>query len=333
MKTTTLLASAALAALSLAAPLAAKDYSGAELYTQAPQTYGKFEARMKMAAGSGIVDSMLLYHNDSYLGGSEPWCEVDIEILGKAPNRFASQIVTGTAENKVTSESYHAVSPAADQAFHTYALEWTPDYVAWLLDGTVVHKIVKGQGDNGQVEAVAVKPMGLRFKLWSHEDAGWVGAWNDNILPVYHFVNWVKVYSYTPGQGENGGDFTLDWTDNFDSFDSGRWDKGDWTEDGNRVDITPAAIVVTNGMAVLGLTKKGQEGFSGTVPSDDVFITSLSRTSDGLSITLDAPVSTLYISTNYRTWTPLTDSLSITGTTATFDDSAYPHYYLSTTPP
>ena len=49
-----------------------KAYSGAELYTNETWMYGKFEARMQMAAGSGTVSSMFLYHNDSYLGGNEP---------------------------------------------------------------------------------------------------------------------------------------------------------------------------------------------------------------------------------------------------------------------
>lgn len=113
----------------------AKDYSGAELYTNKTYMYGKFEARMMMAAGSGTVSSMFLYHNDSYKGGSEPWVEVDIEILGKKPSSFQSNIITGNAENKVTSEKHHTISPAANEAYHTYGFEWTPTYVKWTLDG------------------------------------------------------------------------------------------------------------------------------------------------------------------------------------------------------
>ena len=256
------------------AAVSAKDYSGAELYTSETWMYGKFEARMKMAAGSGTVSSMFLYHNDSYLGGNEPWVEVDIEILGKTPNSFQSNIITGFGpgegqpDRKVTSEDHHAISPASNESFHTYGMEWTPDYVAWILDGKVVRKTVKGQGDNNQVQDLGKKEQGLRFNLWSHEDAGWVGAWNDNILPVYQFINWVKVYKYTPGAGENGSDFTLDWSDDFDTFNSSRWLKGDWTFDGNRVDISPSNIFTKDGMVIIALTKKGQEGFNGQMPTD-----------------------------------------------------------------
>ena len=251
------------------AAVSAKDYSGAELYTSETWMYGKFEARMKMAAVSGSVSSMFLYHNDSYLGGSEPWVEVDIEILGKTPNSFQSNIITGYGpNNKVTSEKHHEINPSSNESFHTYGMEWTPDYVAWILDGQVVRKTVKGQGDNNQVQDLGKKPQGLRFNLWSAEDAGWVGPFEDNKLPVYQFINWVKVYMYTPGAGENGSDFTPDWSDDFDTFDATRWQKGDWTFDGNRVDISPSNIFVKDGMVIIALTKKGQEGFNGQMPTD-----------------------------------------------------------------
>jgi len=249
----------------------AKDYSGAELYSKETWMYGKFEARMQMAAGSGTVSSMFLYHNDSYLGAPEPWVEIDIEILGKNPNSFQSNIITGygPGENtKIKSEKHHSINPASNESFHTYGIEWTPDYVAWTLDGQVVRKTIKGQGDNNQVQDLGKKPQGLRFNLWSHEDAGWVGAWNDNILPVYQFINWVKVYEYKPGEGDNGSDFKLQWTDDFKTFDTSRWSLGDWTFGGNRVDISPNNVYTKDGMAIIALTKKGQESFNGQVPQD-----------------------------------------------------------------
>ena len=264
-----------LATIALAAgALMAKDYQGGELYTNETWMYGKFEARMQMAAGSGTVSSMFLYHNDSYLGGNEPWVEIDIEILGKNPGSFQSNIITGYGpgsglpDRKVTSEKHHAIDPASNQSFHTYGMEWTPDYVAWILDGQVVRKTVKGQNDNNQVQDLGKKPQGLRFNLWSHEDAGWVGAWNDNILPVYQFINWVKVYEYKPGEGDNGSDFKLLWTDDFNTFNRSRWSLGDWTFDGNRVDISPENIYTRDGMAIIALTKNDAETSYIQVPQD-----------------------------------------------------------------
>ncbi len=245
-----------------AAATMAKDYSGAELYTLDEYMYGKYEARMYMGATSGTISSMFLYHNGSE-NGTGPWVEVDIEVLGKNPNSFQSNIITGRAGAQITSEEHHSINPAANAGFHTYGLEWTPNYVRWTVDGVEVRKT-----EGGQVSDLKLT-QGLRFNLWSHEDAGWVGPWDDSKLPIFQFINWVKAYKYTPGQGENGSDFTLDWTDNFDTFDGSRWGKGNWSFEGNRVDLTENNIYSRDGMLILALTKKGQEMFNGVVPQDN----------------------------------------------------------------
>ena len=258
-----------LAVLTMAASLSAKDFSGAELYTNKEFTYGKFEARMKMAAALGTVSSMFLYQNGSEQASAERWVEVDIEVLGKSPNSFQSNIITGKAGAQKTSEKHHTVNPAADQGFHTYGIEWTPNYVRWTVDGNEVRKTENGVNDPSNQVANLIGTQGLRFNIWSSESVEWVGQFDESKLPLFQFINWVKVYKYTPGQGENGSDFTLDWTDNFDTFDSGRWSKGNWTFDGNRVDLTPNNIYTRDGMLILALTRKGQESFNGQVPVDN----------------------------------------------------------------
>lgn len=240
----------------------AKDFTGGELFTKNEVQYGKFEARMKMAAASGTVSSMFLYQDGSEIADGRPWVEVDIEILGKNPGSFQSNIITGKAGAQKTSEKQHSINPAADQAFHTYAIEWTPNYVRWTVDGQEVRKT-----EGGQVSQLT-GTQGLRFNLWTSESAEWVGSFDESKLPLFQFINWVKVYKYTPGAGPDGSDFTLDWTDDFDTFDGERWGKGDWTFDGNRVDLTENNIYCQDGMMILALSRKGQEQFMGTMPVD-----------------------------------------------------------------
>ena len=71
-------------------------FSGAELYTKESFTYGRFEARMKMAYAPGCISSMFLYYNDSYKGGGKVWNEIDIEVIGKDPNSFQSNLIRAT---------------------------------------------------------------------------------------------------------------------------------------------------------------------------------------------------------------------------------------------
>jgi hypothetical protein len=92
---------------------------------------------------------------------------------------------------------------------------------------------------------------------------GWAGALDEAALPAYQFVNWIKYYRY------EGGQFVLDWTDDFDTFNSSRWAKANWTFDGNLVDFDTANVVVQDGTLILAITKQGATGFTGTVPADD----------------------------------------------------------------
>lgn len=245
-------------------------YYGAELHEldEFQTEYGKYEARMKMAATSGTVSSMFLYQNGSEQASAERWVEIDIEVLGKNPSEFQSNIITGKAGAQIQSDTKHQLSPAADQGFHTYGIEWTPNYVRWTVDDVEVRKTVKGQNDSKNQVANLIGPQGLRFNLWISSDPGWVGNLNPNELPRFQYINWIKAYSYTPGTGPNGSDFTLKWTDNFDSFDDSHWGKGSWTFDKNLVDFNPNNIFIKNGMLVLALTKKGEAIPNVEIPQD-----------------------------------------------------------------
>jgi hypothetical protein len=273
---------------------------------------------------------MFLYQDGSEIPDGRPWVEVDIEILGKNPGSFQSNIITGKAGAQKTSEKHHALNPASNLAFHTYAIEWTPDYVRWTVDGVQVRKT-----EGGQVNDLTGK-QGLRFNLWASESAAWVGPFDESKLPIFQFINWVKVYRYTPGAGPDGSDFTLDWTDNFDTFDSSRWGKGDWTFDGNRVDLTENNIYCQNGMMILALSPKGQESYNGPVPVDID-----ESTQAGGVIPTDVNTATLYytrtIAAGTDAWTvclpynpPTSDDVkyytlaSVSGSTLNFTEVASP---------
>ena len=157
----------------------------------------------------------------------------------------------------MTSEQVYTATSSLADGYHTYTLEWTPEYVSWSFDGTMVRKTEGGQASS------LINPETLRFNAWASDSSGWAGALDEAALPAYQFVNWIKDYRYDNGQ------FVLDWTDEFDSFDTTRWAKGNWTFDGNLVDFDPANAVVQDGTLILAITKEGATGFSGTVPVDD----------------------------------------------------------------
>ena len=183
-----------------------RDYTfyGAELTGVEQYKYGRFEARMKMAAISGSVSSMFLNYDNSWMKEYEPWNEIDIEVLGKDPTSWQSNIITREAEpsikNNTSSESkpLHAFGFDATQEFHLYAIVWTPEYVAWEIDSVEVRRDTLGMSRGTHTDADQVKFLTeketLRFNLWVSKSAGWTGKWNNGIgLPVEPQIDYVRV--------------------------------------------------------------------------------------------------------------------------------------------
>jgi MYXO-CTERM domain-containing protein len=247
--------SLAILLLAQAGAAQAKDYKGAEVFTQTSVLYGRVELRMRMMSGSGLVSTFFTYKNGSETAGNM-WEETDIEVMGKNnATTWQSNLITGSPRK--TSEQVYTAPSSLAAGYHTYTLEWTPDYVAWFFDGAMVRKTEGGQASS------LVNPQSLRFNAWISNATGWVGALDDKALPAYQFVNWIKYYRYDNGQ------FVLDWMDDFDTFDRTRWGTGNWTFDGNLVDFDPDNTEVKDGTLILAITKADATGFSGTVPVDD----------------------------------------------------------------
>ncbi|MFC3114735.1 family 16 glycosylhydrolase [Cellvibrio fontiphilus] len=248
----------------------AKTYKGAEIYSNESVLYGRFEIRMQVAKGSGILSTFFTYKNGSEVGNTF-WEEIDIEVFGKNnATEWQSNIILGSTRPTLHTEQVHTAPSSLGDGYHTYVLEWTPDYVAWFVDGVEVRRIT-----GTSTVTSLTNPQSLRFNLWSSESAEWVGPWDPSILPVYQFVNYIdyKAYNATSKTFEGG------WRDDFDSFNSARWGKANWTFDTNRVDFAPENVVVKDGILVLAMTTENALGFTGTPPADNVSSSSSAATS------------------------------------------------------
>ncbi len=232
--------------------LIAKKYKGAEYRTKATYLYGRFEVRMKPAHRSGVVSSFFTYHEISNI---KDWNEIDIENIGRYDDQIQFNTITSNITNHVRNQPT-GFNPYAD--YHVYAFEWTPFYVAWFIDGKEVYR----QTDSHV--GTLNKPQKIMMNLWVSDAADWVGSWNDYSLPAFAYYDWVKYYSYTPGAGSYGTDnnFKLNWKDDFNDFDSGKWQKATHTFNGNLVDFLPANIVFKNGKMILCLTDELNTGYT-----------------------------------------------------------------------
>jgi MYXO-CTERM domain-containing protein len=236
--------------------------SGAELVRNEPFRYGRFEARMQFAAGDGVVSTFFLWKD----GSERPdvfWNEIDIEKLGANCSGYSSNALYGLPQSNHTLDIVSADDLCG--GYHTHVVEWTPDYLAWLLDGTEVRRITGA--DALAFEENALPGMQMRFNIWVG-NASFGGNLAPGVLPVHQYINWVSYSAYTPGSGDEGTDFTRVWREDFGSPLDAGWSLGTWASPFDNSVHSPSNVSVVDGKAVLSLTPDDMLGFTGTPPDD-----------------------------------------------------------------
>ncbi len=234
-----------------------KNYKGAELRTNESFIYGRFEVRYKAPAGDGFLASFFTYHD--FTSGIQDWNEIDLEIMGRYSDNIQFNTITPGQTNH-ESHQYVPFNPHLD--FYTYGFEWTPDYVAWFVDG---EELYRQTGEHIQTLQLAQK---LMMNIWIPEYENWAGVWNPQLLPKFACYDWVSYASYTPGTGDTGTDqnFSLQWKDDFDSWNTDRWSKASHTWQGNSTDFVHENVVFQNGEMILCLTDDVDLGLVDNIP-------------------------------------------------------------------
>ncbi|ABG60050.1 family 16 glycosylhydrolase [Cytophaga hutchinsonii] len=222
-----------------------KPYLGAEIRTIETFLYGKFEVRMKPAEASGIIYSFFTFYDEADFATS--WNEIDIEVLGRYSNEVQFNAITG---NHLMSEKRYVLPFNPHENFHDYAFTWTPQYIAWSVDGAEVYRLT------GNAAVKMNHPQKLMMNIWPSSAVGWAGKIDVTKFPLEAGYDYVKYYTYQPASKDT---FKLKWTDNFDKLDYGRWQLATHTFDTNECVFTPDNAVVEEGILKLKLTKPVDE--------------------------------------------------------------------------
>ncbi|MEW4922328.1 glycoside hydrolase family 16 protein [Algibacter sp. 2305UL17-15] len=121
-------------------------YTSARLLTRGKfeQTYGRFEARIRLPYGKGIWPAFWLLGDDS--GGTEVWPqigEIDImEYVGDKPNSmFGTVHGPGYSGGESVSKSFVLQNDRFDTGFHIFGIEWGPDYINYYVDDVLYNQI------------------------------------------------------------------------------------------------------------------------------------------------------------------------------------------------
>ena len=121
------------------------------------QKYGRFEARIKIPSHVGTFPAFWLYHQRRRWEGTQR-TEIDImENLGHAPHFIYNSFHYHTDVSATYSGNANFLRPSPDgqiftgtdfsQNYHTYAVEWSPGYVAWFIDDQKVSELWSGNVD------------------------------------------------------------------------------------------------------------------------------------------------------------------------------------------
>jgi beta-glucanase (GH16 family) len=117
----------------------ARNYTSARLRTLGnfSQTYGRFEARIKIPRGQGMWPAFWMLGDDIEKVGWPACGEIDImENIGKEPSLIHGSIHGPGYIGTAGIEAPYTLPGKRDFAddFHVYAVEWEPDSIAFYVD-------------------------------------------------------------------------------------------------------------------------------------------------------------------------------------------------------
>ncbi|MDR0426784.1 MAG: family 16 glycosylhydrolase [Clostridiales bacterium] len=165
-------------------------------YGKFSQTYGRFEARIRMPAVTGLWPAFWMLadaNNWPYTG------EIDImEARGRVPYTFTGAIHFQHVYGVPYCIETESISvPAGIAEFNVYALEWRPGRLDWLLNGEAVDSVTRWDSDRGGI-APFDKPfhMLLNLAVGGNFDGMKIPAAAD--LPAVMEVDYVRAYSFVP---------------------------------------------------------------------------------------------------------------------------------------
>lgn len=171
-------------------------YTSASLVTRgkAEWTRGRVEVRAKLPSGRGMWPAIWMLGTDIDRVGWPRCGEIDImENVGFDPKRIHFNVHTQKFNHVLkTNKGASTVVEDAHDAFHTYAIEWTPVRIDFFVDGEK-HFTFEKEGDDP-----AVWPFDRPHYLILNVAVG--GGWggqkgiDDAVFPQRMEVDYVRVY-------------------------------------------------------------------------------------------------------------------------------------------
>jgi beta-glucanase (GH16 family) len=200
-------------------PTKTMDYASGRITTagKASWRYGKVEARIRVPGGQGVWPAFWMMPETPAYGGWPRSGEIDIlETInlgapcptcdgGKENRAFGTLHFAGDAEGHHRQSGHNTPIPTPAPAplspldgFHVYGVEWSPDAIAWLIDGREYARATAEAWKRADLPGAAPfdQPFHIILNLayggrWP-ESANAKGV-DDGALPATLEVDWVRV--------------------------------------------------------------------------------------------------------------------------------------------
>jgi beta-glucanase (GH16 family) len=155
------------------------------------QTYGRFEARIKMPPGTGLWPAFWLLGDNIDVVGHPESGEIDVvEVLGRN-TREVEQHAHGPYLEFGSEFTLPEGQSVTD--WHTYAVQWSSDAIEWQVDGATTRTLTR---EDAGSRWVFDHPFYILLNL--AVGGNWPGAPNaDTVFPAQMLVDYVRVYSET----------------------------------------------------------------------------------------------------------------------------------------
>ncbi|KAK1304320.1 putative xyloglucan endotransglucosylase/hydrolase protein 8 [Acorus calamus] len=175
------------------------DRGGARWRSTRRFRHGTFSARIRCPSGntSGLNFNLYL----SSLEGHKSQDEIDFEFLGKDRTIVQTNYYVSGLGNH---EEHHDLGFDASEDFHEYVIKWTEREIEWLIDGRMVRRVERRDGED-----FPEKPMFLYSSVWdaSYIDEGrWTGVYDGSDAPYVCTYRDVRVPVWTAVTDDEAGE-------------------------------------------------------------------------------------------------------------------------------
>ncbi|HEV2783468.1 MAG TPA: family 16 glycosylhydrolase [Actinophytocola sp.] len=181
------------------------EYTSARLNTSGrfTQTYGHFEARMKISRGQGMWPAFWMLGNDIGSVGWPASGEIDImENIGREPSTVHGTIHGPGYSGGEGIGAGFSIGGAFADAFHVFAIDWAPNRITWSVDGNVYQ--TRTPTDLGGDRWVFDHPFFIILNLavggfWPGDPDG------STVFPQQLVIDYVRVTNDSGGGGGGSG--------------------------------------------------------------------------------------------------------------------------------